>query len=107
GCVLLHCRELSVEPHPKPIRELLHGFSWFEDFIDEAARADGDVRADARLYRTRPITRCWSSHRSRPQDCDSCVSLHLEAETMPGYKDAANPGDWFWFRFERASVPGR
>jgi hypothetical protein len=45
GCRLLHRRELSVEPHPKPIRELLHGFSWFEQFINEAVRAAGDTRA--------------------------------------------------------------
>jgi hypothetical protein len=45
GCLLLYRRELSVEAHPKLIRELLHGFSWFEQFVDEAARAAGDALA--------------------------------------------------------------
>jgi hypothetical protein len=46
GCVLLHRRELSVEPHPKPVRELLRGFSSSDQFADEiAARVGTDVQA--------------------------------------------------------------
>jgi hypothetical protein len=37
GCVLLHRRELSVEPQAKPIRELIEGFSWSEQFVGEVA----------------------------------------------------------------------
>lgn len=45
GCLLLHQRELSVHTQPKPVRELLQGFSWSEQFVDEAAQAAGDVPA--------------------------------------------------------------
>jgi hypothetical protein len=46
GCVLLHRRELAVKSHPKPVRELLLGFSRPEQYADEiAARVGADVQA--------------------------------------------------------------
>ena len=42
GCVLRNRRELSVEPTPKPLRELLCGFSWSSEFIDEVIRQAGE-----------------------------------------------------------------
>src|SRR6185503_3904915 len=46
GCVLRDRRELAVESQPKPLRELLHGFSSSADFADEiVARAGSDVQA--------------------------------------------------------------
>jgi hypothetical protein len=46
GCVLRDRRELSVESHPKPLRELLHGFSSYADFVDEiVALAGADIQA--------------------------------------------------------------
>jgi hypothetical protein len=46
GCVLRDRRELTVERKPKPLRELLHGFSSYADFVDEiVARAGAEVQA--------------------------------------------------------------
>src|SRR5689334_7578336 len=35
GCVLRHRREISVEKHPVPLHELLAGFSYHRNFVDE------------------------------------------------------------------------
>jgi hypothetical protein len=46
GCVLRDRRELSVEPTPKPLRDLLHGFSSYSQFVDEVVRQVGeDIQA--------------------------------------------------------------
>ncbi len=46
GCVLRDSRELTVELQPKPLRELLYGFSYYKDFLDEIlTRAGADVEA--------------------------------------------------------------
>src|SRR6185503_11937854 len=41
GCVLRDRRELAVESQPKPLRELLHGFSSSADFVDEIVTLAG------------------------------------------------------------------
>lgn len=43
GCVLRDRRELSVEPTPKPLRELLYGFSSASDFIDQIIGQTGEA----------------------------------------------------------------
>ena len=46
GCVLRDRRELSVEAQPRPLRELMYGFSWYEDFVEEiSGMAGADVEA--------------------------------------------------------------
>src|SRR6266536_1786146 len=46
GCVLRDRRELAVESLPKPLRELLRGFSSSADFVDEiVVRAGADIQA--------------------------------------------------------------
>jgi hypothetical protein len=46
GCVLRDRRELSVESQPRPVRELLQGFSWYQKFVDEiVTQAGADTRA--------------------------------------------------------------
>src|SRR5262245_37085333 len=42
GCVLLHRRELTVEALPKPLRELLHGFSYCKNFVDAIVAPTGE-----------------------------------------------------------------
>ncbi|MEW6306904.1 MAG: hypothetical protein AB1705_25860 [Verrucomicrobiota bacterium] len=41
GCVLRDRRELSVETQPRPVSELLQGFSWSREFIDEIVAQAG------------------------------------------------------------------
>jgi hypothetical protein len=46
GCVLRDRRELSVETQPRPVRELLQGFSWYQEFVDEVVvQAGADTQA--------------------------------------------------------------
>ncbi len=64
GCVLRDRRELSIKPHPVPVRELLTGFSYYQSFVDEVvSQAGADTRArcavvsyasDYRLLRITP-----------------------------------------------------
>lgn len=42
GCVLRSHRELAVEPRPKPLRELLEGFSWPSQFVEEIIKRVGE-----------------------------------------------------------------
>jgi hypothetical protein len=46
GCVLRDRRELSVESQPRTVRDLLRGFSWYQQFVDEiVAQAGADTQA--------------------------------------------------------------
>lgn len=46
GRVLCDRRELSAHPQPRPVRDLLTGFSCCEDFVDEiVAQAGKDAQA--------------------------------------------------------------
>ena len=54
GCVLRHSRELVTYEEPKPLPQLLEGFSSWKDFIGEAAAlASEEVRCGRRSRRWR------------------------------------------------------
>ena len=46
GCVLRDRRELSAETQARPVRELIRGFSWYQEFVDEiVAQAGTETQA--------------------------------------------------------------